>query len=263
MTNIRKTNFHTHTYRCQHASGDVAAYCASAVWQGVEVLGISDHTPLPDGYWPEVRMSLAQLPGYHNAILQAQADFPQLTLLAGMECEYDPPYSAFYREVLLGKYALDYLVGGTHFFRYQGQRTETFSQANTPATLGAYVKHFIQAMESGLFAFMAHPDAFARGYLSWDENAAACSRDLCAAAAALQIPLEINGYGFRKPPIATPNGTRPMYPWPPFWEIAAEMGVVAMVNSDAHRPQDVWANIEDGLALAKKLNITVYTHLLT
>ena len=45
-------NYHTHTYRCQHASGDVEDYCEAAVEQGLQVLGISDHTALPDDRWP-------------------------------------------------------------------------------------------------------------------------------------------------------------------------------------------------------------------
>ena len=41
-------NFHTHTYRCKHAAGDVADYCKAAVGFGMKTLGFSDHSALPD-----------------------------------------------------------------------------------------------------------------------------------------------------------------------------------------------------------------------
>ena len=46
-----KRNYHTHTYRCQHARGDCVDYARVASELGMEVLGFSDHTPLPDGRW--------------------------------------------------------------------------------------------------------------------------------------------------------------------------------------------------------------------
>lgn len=250
-------NYHTHTFRCQHASGDARDYCQAALDSGLKVLGMSDHTPLPDDFWPHVRMTMAQLPDYDQAVEQARAEFPELTIWKGLECEYDPDYVNFYQEVLLEQYQFDYLVGGLHFFRYQGERADSFAEADTPARLRAFSTHCVAAMESGLFTFIAHPDLFSRAYLTWDENTAACARELCTAAKSLNLPLEINGLGLRKPPIKTPTGPRPIYPWPPFWEIAAEIGVTAIVNADAHRPKDVAANLEDGMALAQSLGLAV------
>ncbi|MGN1132610.1 MAG: PHP domain-containing protein, partial [Ruminococcus sp.] len=38
-------NLHTHTYRCNHASGADRAYVEYAIKAGIKVLGISDHCP--------------------------------------------------------------------------------------------------------------------------------------------------------------------------------------------------------------------------
>ena len=46
-----KHNFHTHTFRCKHAKGDVDDYCRRALELGMETLGFSDHTALPDDRW--------------------------------------------------------------------------------------------------------------------------------------------------------------------------------------------------------------------
>ena len=40
-------NYHTHTWRCQHASGTEEDYVRAAVAAGFKVLGFADHTPWP------------------------------------------------------------------------------------------------------------------------------------------------------------------------------------------------------------------------
>jgi histidinol-phosphatase (PHP family) len=125
------------------------------------------------------------------------------------------------------------------------------------ASLRAYTDYVIASIESGLFAFIAHPDLFGNAYMVWDAEAVACSRAILAAAADLNVPIEINGYGMRKPKVETPDGIRFMYPWRPFWELAGEYRVRALVTSDAHRPVDVGANLEEGMALATDCGLAV------
>jgi histidinol-phosphatase (PHP family) len=248
-------NYHTHTYRCQHASGDVDDYCRAAVEQGLSVLGISDHSALPDNQWPGIRMDIAELPRYCRAVDDARAAFPELTVLKGMECEFAEPYRAFYRDTLLGELRFDYLIGAAHFFPLDGEWVGAYGGADTARGLKAYADYFIDSMRSGLFTFMAHPDLFGNCYLDWDANAESAARDILSAAAELNVPLEINGYGLRKPKIDTPAGKRCMYPWLPFWELAAEYNVTAIVNSDAHRPEDVASNLQQAAAIAADLGL--------
>ena len=59
-----KHNFHTHTFRCKHATGDAADYCAVAVERGMQTLGFSDHAALPDNRWHRERMHYEELDGY-------------------------------------------------------------------------------------------------------------------------------------------------------------------------------------------------------
>jgi histidinol-phosphatase (PHP family) len=112
-------------------------------------------------------------------------------------------------------------------------------------------------MASGLFSLMAHPDLFANAYLTWDAESEACSRAILEAAADLKIPLEINSYGLRKPALTTAAGKRPMYPWHPFWALAADYSVQVIVNSDAHRPEDVAANMIEALSIVQQYALTL------
>lgn len=256
-------NYHTHTHRCKHAVGDVFDYCQAAVERDLTVLGISDHAALPDNRWSHVRMDFQELPNYCTVIDEAKSRYPELTLLKGMECEFATEYASFYRDKLLGELEFDYLIGAVHFFPLQGEWVGAYGGADSIAGLKGYTEYFIESMQSGLFEFMAHPDLFGNCYLTWDANTISAARDILAAAAALNMPLEINGYGLRKPQIETPEGKRRMYPWLPFWELASDYDVSVIVNSDAHRPQDVASNLQEAAAIGDRfgLKLVDLTHL--
>ena len=40
-------NYHTHTARCNHASGTEREYVEAAIKSGLKILGFADHTPYP------------------------------------------------------------------------------------------------------------------------------------------------------------------------------------------------------------------------
>ena len=90
-------------------------------------------------------------------------------------------------------------------------------------------------MESGLFLYLAHPDLFLAGYQEFDDTAKYLSRQLCREANRLKMPLEYNLYGLIKCKQYTTLG----YPYPGFWEIAAEENVTAVVGVDAHGMEHV------------------------
>jgi histidinol-phosphatase (PHP family) len=255
-----KGNYHTHTYRCKHAEADVADYVKAAVDTGLEILGISDHTPLPDDRWIEMRMHMNELESYIKAIDDAKQKFPQIIILKGMECEYLQEYHSFYSEELLEKHKFDYLSASAHFFPYKGEWVSGW-EMNTRKELAAYAEYVVQMMKTGLFDYVAHPDMFGGSYPAWDKDAIACSRYILEAAEEFKIPLEINAYGFRKHAISTSDGVRPMYPWIYFWELASQYRVTVTVNSDAHRPEDIVGRMEDAFNIAEKygLKLAEYT----
>lgn len=247
-------NYHTHTWRCKHASGTVSDYAKEAEAAGIRILGVSDHTPLPDNRWDFVRMGMDELDMYLGEIQTAAERFPHITLLKGFECDWAQEYRNFYREELFEKRKADYLIGAVHWFPYQGDWLSTWDIENSKH-LSAYSSHVIEAMESGLFSFIAHPDSFGIGYKPWDGNALSCSRDIIAAAEECGIILEINGYGLRKPMISTKEGKRRQYPLKGFWELAGASAITAICNSDAHKPEDVAASLEETAKIASDFSV--------
>ena len=65
-----KANYHTHTWRCNHAVGTEEGYVLAAIRAGMEILGFSDHTPylFPGDYYSNFRMRPEQLPDYARTV---------------------------------------------------------------------------------------------------------------------------------------------------------------------------------------------------
>jgi histidinol-phosphatase (PHP family) len=247
-------NFHTHTWRCKHATGTVKDYVKAAVEKKMKILGMSDHTPLPDNRWPHVRMDMSDLDAYEQEFIDAETE--DIILLRGLECEWDPEYRNFYRDELLGERNFDFLIGSLHFIKY-GSDWAYLSEIRTAKHLANYAELLIKTMRTGLFSFIAHPDGFGAGYRQWDKNTEACAIDILTAAEELSIPLEINGFGLRKNKITTVNGDRSVYPLLNFWELAGSFNIKTICNSDAHNPKDVDASIEDCMLIANQFNLNI------
>ncbi len=248
-------NFHTHTYRCGHATGNVSDFVKSALQNNITHLGISDHVPLPDGKW-DIRMPYKELPEYVRDIEEAQESNSEIKIYKSAECDYAQEYVNYFKEELLGKYKMDYLMGGVHFIPRNKNWINCYYADNSKESLFAYTNYLIDVIDCDLFAFIAHPDVFAVFYHLWDSEAVACSRAILEAASSKNRILEINGSGYRKNPIETPRGWRRPYPIDEFWLLAAEYNIRVIINSDAHRPEDV-ADFGESFQLARELGLEV------
>ncbi|MDX2469540.1 MAG: histidinol-phosphatase [SAR324 cluster bacterium] len=248
-------NLHTHTFRCKHATGDAVDFAKKAVAGGLTILGISDHTPLPDGRWSEIRMSMDQLDSYDAAVEEARAQYPELTILKGMECEWAPEFKNFYQDELLGKRGYDYLIGAGHYFKYLGTWFSSFTSLHLPKALNVYAKQLESMMATGLFNFIAHPDLFGCTFEKWDKNLQAASLDIINASLATNTPLEINANGYRRQDFSPGPSRKQPYPWEPFWEFAGSHNIKAIVGSDAHHPSELLTKLDLCETLAKKVGV--------
>lgn len=206
-------------------------------------------------------MEMEELPGYLQAVREARKAEESrpgegLEILLGLECEWAPELDSYLREGLLAEGGVEYLVSGTHSFLQDGAWEDTVA-ITTVQGLVAYARHLERSLASGLFSYVAHPDLYCMGYLPWDDNARACARDVLAAALSRGLPVEINGYGMRKPRVAGPAGPRWPYPRGEFWDLAAEYDLGVILNSDAHRPIDVAAGLAEGRAMAEARGLRI------
>ena len=53
-------DYHNHNYLCKHAEGTLEEYVRHAIKIGLNEIGLSDHTPMPDNWDHKVRMKEEQ-----------------------------------------------------------------------------------------------------------------------------------------------------------------------------------------------------------
>ena len=232
-----KANYHTHTARCGHASGTDEQYVEAAIGQRFDVLGFSDHVPWPyeSGFTHRhVRMGIEQMDEYVSAMRALKQRYTgRIELLVGFECEYFPAYMGWLAEMKEEK-QLDYLIFGNHY-----EETDEggfyFGNSAKEEHLRRYVDSAAKGAETGLFAYMAHPDLFMRRYPVFDENCRAAARDLCAVCRDCGVPMEYNLHDR----YLSPRTGRRSYPHPDFFDVVLQEGVSVIIGLDAHEPEEI------------------------
>ncbi len=221
-------NYHTHTRRCNHARGSERDYIEAAIAAGIRVLGFSDHTPcpFPDGHNSWFRMSVESCPEYFSAIRRLRDEYAgRIELHVGVELEYYPAVFPAQLE-LLRRNGCEYLLLGQHYLFNEEDDRYCGSPTDEPERLVQYVDQTIEAMETGYFTYLAHPDL-----LNFTGDRALYRLHmarLCRAAKELDMPLELNLLGLH-------DGRS--YPDRDFWELAAETGNRVVLGCDAHCPE--------------------------
>ena len=84
-----------HTYRCMHASGTDEEYVLSAIKNGYEEIGFSDHSPwkYDSNFVAHMRMKDSQFHDYYRSVSALKEKYKnQISIKIGLECEYFPKY---------------------------------------------------------------------------------------------------------------------------------------------------------------------------
>lgn len=244
-------DYHVHTPLCHHAEGWPVEYARRAVELGLGELGFADHNPMPEQFdnW---RMASADLPRYLEEVERARAEFPQLTIRLGLECDYLPGREAWIEE-LAGMADWDFFIGSVHYIqdgwdvdnpqhlrRHLGHAEEIWT---------SYWQIYERAIRSGLFDFVGHPDLPKKfGYRPEGDLRRFYEPSIRALAEA-GVAFEINTAGLRK-------DCRELYPAPDFVSLAQQAGVPLLINSDSHAVAELGLNFPEALALAKTAGYT-------
>lgn len=196
------------------------------------MLGFSDHTPwsYASDFVSPIRMPLDALPDYVRSVRSLQRRYAgRIELRLGLECEYFEDYMPWLRDTIR-EYRLDYVIFGNHFYRTDERYPYFGSDTRSAEMLDLYAESAIRGMETGLYAYLAHPDLFMRSYGRFDGHCARISREICRRASRLHMPLE---YNVSMIAYNEAHGVAGV-PHPDFWRIAADEGCTAIVGIDAH-----------------------------
>lgn len=250
LTNL--ADYHTHTPLCRHAEGWPVDYARAALERGLGELGFADHNPMPEPF-DDWRMLREDLPRYFDEVAKARAEFPQLNIKLGLECDFIPGQEKWIEE-LAGMAEWDYLIGSVHYLPegWEVDNPKYLSRHTGGAAdeiWASYWRLYAQCIRSGLFDFVAHPDLPKKFGIQPAGDLRRYYDGAIAALAESGVPYEINTAGWRKE-------CAEQYPAREFIELAHAAGVPVLISSDAHTPEDVGAGFLEAAALAKSCGYT-------
>ena len=167
-----------------------------------------------------------EVPDYVSTLETLRCQYGQkLQIHIGLEAEY---YPALFPQLL--SYARDngieYMILGQHWCGNEIGEPYNGWETADEELLQKYCHQVADAMQTGLFSYIAHPDIL--NFVGDAEVYAKHIRFLCKEAKNNQIPLEINLLGM---------ANKKNYPNPAFWRIAGEEGCLTVIGADAHRPE--------------------------
>jgi HisJ family histidinol phosphate phosphatase len=220
---------HMHTPLCKHAWGEPEEYAQQAVKAGLKGIIFTCHCPMPDGFWPSVRMSESEFDTY-VAIVQraANAYKGKLDIRLGIESEYFPGCEEYIAK-LHQRADFHYTLGAVHWQAKEYlNKYETGTIENFRRT---YFDHLAKSAESGLYDCLAHPDLVKNYHPdSWCfaivKNTVSTVLDRIAATG---VAMELNTSGLNK-------SYSEMNPGLEMLRMMADRKIPVVIGSDSHRP---------------------------
>ncbi|MDP3131211.1 MAG: PHP domain-containing protein [Bacillota bacterium] len=267
-----QANYHTHTALCGHAAGMSGDYIREAIANGLKEIGFSDHGPIPRAFmtpreyadnWLERQMDerifeSVYLPDLAESIRKYGS---KISIRTGLEIEYLPGHDDYYRWLLT---KVEYLVLGIHYFPSEGGLYNAYDRMDAPR-IAEYAALAEQALSTGFFTILAHPDLFLmtyrdeQGVLLFDEAAAAATRRIIEASVKYGVILEVNGGGPRRGRYVSQDGMDWLYPRTAFWRVVASYPVArAVIGCDTHNPPNLCdAVIDATIAFAERFKLNL------
>ncbi len=219
---------HMHTPLCKHAWGEPEEYAEQALKAGLKGIIFTCHCPMPNGFWPTVRMDESEFDTYVALVQRASDKYKgRLDVWLGLESEYYPGYEKYIEE-LHQRADFHFILGSVHWQakEYLGK----FENGTIEGFRRTYFNHLADSAESGLYDCLGHPDLVKNYHPdSWcfpilkDHVAKVLDR-----IAATGIAMEINTSGLNK-------SYQEMNPGNEFLGMMAERKIPVVVGSDAHR----------------------------
>lgn len=165
-------DLHTHHFRCGHADGNIRDYIEAGIAAGLDVIGISDHSPYfgsPDEQaFPRIAMAKSELAHYVQEVLSLQQEYEgRIDVLLGMESDYFPEHAELYRKTFAA-YPFDYVIGSVHHVEevsiFNKSRWKGLGTEQQLAAKAEYYRLIAESARSGMFQVLGHIDAMKGNY---------------------------------------------------------------------------------------------------
>ena len=246
---VMRVDSHMHTSRCGHGSGAPRDYLAQAERIGIDVITFTEHVPLPHDLDPEREYAMPpeQWPDYIGEVLELESE--SVRVMLGAEADWLPGRMDHVR-ALLAEAQWDVVLGSVHMIDEwpfdDPELVSAWDDKNVDEVWRTYFDVFIDAVRSGLFDVMAHPDLVKKFGHRPSDDPAALYLDAARTLAAQGVAIEVSTAGLRKP-------CEEIYPSEEFLSICAAEGVSVTTGSDAHRPEEVGSDFDLALGALRRV----------
>lgn len=252
---MQKFNYHTHTYRCEHADLNLKdeEYVEEFIKLGFKKIAFTDHCPEKNenDKRPNIRMKYSEREEYLSSIKKLKEKYAdKIEIESGYEVEYLPGEEANLMEL---KEETDKLILGQHFIYDDNRNLKIFTVDEfSDDDLIRYAKHIEKAIELGIPDIIAHPDIYMLSRNDFGETEQKVANMICSVAEKYQIPLEINlckifnktyyeNKKINNEPIEEQRKklVNVAYPSRGFWQVATNYNIKVLYGVDAHFKQQI------------------------
>jgi len=258
---MERTDSHTHTWFSGHGSGTVDEVARAALAQGMTMVALTEHLPLPPevDFMGDFGMSAQQVDEYLAALDEARISYPEIEIISGIELDWR--YGAEdYLLDWLRRYPFEFIVGSVHMLSYpNGDHWEFdhpgyadgWNERNEEGVWREYFDLWMQAITSKVpIDMMAHPDLPKKLDHKPTFDTTDYYNAMAEAAARAGVMIEMNTSGLHRP-------VGELYPVQALLEAFCEAGVPCTISSDAHKPEHVGRSFDEGY---QALLAAGYTH---
>jgi histidinol-phosphatase (PHP family) len=273
LTHSIKANYHCHS-RFDDGHGELEEYVQAALQKGLRTLGFAGHTPVPFPCTWTIPPAL--LPEYLQTARRLKIAYAEhLEVLVGLEVDYIPEnISATATQVRA--LSLDFTVGSVHFIgRLAGGElwtadgpVEELEQGVQESFAGDFrkaVEEYYRRMTAMVISnppdIIGHFDVVKknnRGDKYFSESSTwyrSTVKQALAAVAASTCIMEINTGGIVR------NTSGALYPSE--WILAESLrrGIPVMINSDAHRPEQLDGYYDEAVSILREIGFRELTQI--
>lgn len=260
-------NLHSHTQFCD-GRADMATMAEAASNDGLKVYGFTPHSPIP--VESKCNMKLETVDDYVSEAERLKGIYDgKMRLLTGMEIDFlshdfGPHIDLFQKLHQDGR--LDYRIGSVHFVPNQegvpfdcDGRFERFNDYLQNAFRGdlryvveTYLEQVLRMIEEGGFEILGHLDKIAGNASQADPEIEkqgwyqSLVDEIIREAAYRGLAIEINTKAY--------NEKGRFFPALMWWRKLKELGIVPIINSDAHYPDKILAGRDEAYKLLKEIS---------
>lgn len=233
-------DLHTHHERCGHAEGEIREYIEAAIQSGLDMIGISDHSPYfyreEDHFRPNITMKKSEFHEYVAEVLALKKEYKgKIEVLLGVESDFFPQHIKSYQKQY-NRYPFDYIIGSVHYVDevsiFNKNRWRRLTDTEKIATKDAYYKLIQQSAQSGMFQILGHIDAMKGFYPEFSAIPTDVVEQTLKVIGGENVAIEINTSGKTK-------YVGGWYPSDDILEKALFYGVDVTFGSDAHTPERI------------------------